>query len=143
VAVLVAILAISQIQLRIGQIKARDAQRKADVELVGRAIDDYHRDHDKFPLAKDGQIVACGDLADLACTWGGGPLRDAEGVVYLKALPTDPLAAQGRKYVYEVDAKLQHYRIYVALEYRRDVAWKDNLTTSCSNSIQCNWYVGN
>ncbi len=141
--VLAAILVVSQIQLRVGQMKTRDAQRKADAEIVGRALDRYYQDHEAYPAASQGLIVACGDLVDVACNWGGDGIRDAEGVVYLKALPTDPLASQGRKYVYTLDSTGKKYRVNVALEYRQDVDWKTNLTTKCGESIQCNWYVGN
>lgn len=128
--VLLMILGISQIQLRVGQMKTRDAQRKADVELVARALDKFYGDHQEFPAASDGKIVTCGDILDLACEWGEGWIRDQKGNVYLNKLPKDPLADTGRTYIYEVDALLQKYRIYVTLE-------------NCRNNVQCNWYVGN
>lgn len=141
--ILLLILLVSRAQLKIGQMKARDAQRKADVELVGRALEKYYHDYEIYPSGNDGQIVACGDLADLPCKWGKDGIHDIEGVVYLKLLPNDPLAHDEQKYIYEVDATQKKYRIYVALEYRRDVDWKQNLTSGCGNGLQCNWYVEN
>ena len=141
--VLLVILGISQLQLRVGQMKARDAQRKADVELVVRALNNFYQVYESFPPASAGQIVMCGDVLDLACQWGKDALRDTKGVVYLRQLPQDPLFEQGRQYVYEVSPDGQQFRIYIALEYRRDAGLRANLTTSCSQGLQCNWYVGN
>ncbi|MDO8488075.1 MAG: hypothetical protein Q7S31_02040 [bacterium] len=141
--VLVVILGISQLQLRVGQMKARDAQRKADVELVGRALWNYYEVYEQFPAARDGQIVMCGDILDLACGWGKDSLKDEEGIVYLRMLPQDPLISKGWQYVYEASPDGKGFRISVALEYRQDPAYKTNLTTSCSVGLQCNWYVGN
>lgn len=142
VVVLLSVLVISQIQLRVGKMKARDAQRKADAELVSRALNRYHQVNEIYPPASDGQIVLCGDILDLVCVWGQDGLRDEEGVSYLGLLPIDPLSDTGRTYVYEVSPDLKNYRIYVSLEYRQDPAWKANLTTECSSGLQCNWYVG-
>lgn len=129
-AVLVSILVISQIQLRVGQMKTRDAQRKADVELVGRALNEYYIAHKEFPPSLDGKILSCGDVVDLVCDWGKDAIRDLKGEIYLKKLPTDPLANQGHRYVYETDAKRQKYKIYVTLE-------------NCRGDVQCKWYVQN
>lgn len=142
-AVLVAILVVSQIQLKVGQMKTRDAQRKADAELVGRALGSYYAVYKQFPPASDGKILSCGDIVDLVCDWGKDLIRDLKGAVYLNKIPADPLADQGRSYLYVVDDTRQKYRIYVSLEYRRDAAWKSNLTTQCGQELQCNWYVGN
>ncbi len=128
--VLLVILVVSQIQLRVGQMKTRDAQRKADVELVGRALNKFYFDHQELPAAMNGKIVSCGDILDLACEWGEGWIRDQKGNVYLNKLPKDPLADAGRKYIYEVDEKRQKYKIYVTLE-------------NCRGDVQCKWYVQN
>jgi len=142
VSVVVVLMGISYFQLLTGQMKARDAQRKADVELVGRALDQYLSDHKVLPLASDGKIVICGGLRNVPCEWGNGQITDIEGVDYLKKIPMDPKSYAGRRYMYERLGE-NKYRISVALEYVRDVAWKNNLTTVCGKEIQCNWYVQN
>jgi len=143
-AVVVAIIGgISMMQLQIGQMKARDAQRKADVELVARAVDAYFVDHDEYPRGADGLILACGGKVPRACEWGGENLEDEHGTVYLRKFPVEPHSQLGRKYVYEVNETGQKYRIYVALEYTRDPAYKSDLTVMCGENIQCNWYVSN
>jgi hypothetical protein len=141
--VLAVILGISGFQLRIGQMKTRDAQRKADTELVGRAMDAYFSDHGFLPLEAtgSGQLAACGRQGKEACLWGEGKIVDEDNVAYLEKLPIDPLSGQKRTYIYQVNPERSHYQILVALENRRDNAWKKGLTAECGAGIQCNWYV--
>lgn len=143
VSVILVLFGISYFQLKIGQMKARDAQRKADVELVGRALDQYLLDNKILPPSQNGKIVACGNKGLDACAWGGGPIVDSQGVSYLKKIPQDPFAYQGRFYVYEADLIKNKYRISISLEYTSDISWKHDLTTWCGNGVQCNWYVQN
>jgi len=134
--VLVLILGVSGLQLRVGQMKTRDAQRKADVELVGRALTVYLEDHQILPAAAEGRIAACGYLRSEGCEWGRDAIADGEGVVYLKKLPIDPFDfARGWKYVYSTNKERTKYKICVNLEYKADKQFK--------NDIQCNWYAGN
>jgi len=130
VGVLVVIVAVSGIQLKLGQMKTRDAQRKADVELVGRALTVYLEDHRILPMADAGRVVGCGYLGGEACEWDGGPMIDNEGVVYLKKMPIDPFNYRGWKYVYEVSPDGQKFKVSAALE-------------NCRSGVQCNWYAGN
>lgn len=142
--ILLVLLGISGAQLLVSQMRTRDAQRKADVELVARALDNYLFDHLALPPASaDGKIVACGDQGIEVCEWDSGPIKDEDDVEYIKKLPIDPFAHKGRSYIYEVDEKRQKYTLYVALEYSRDEQWRDNLTKECGPSLQCNWYVKN
>lgn len=131
-AVLVLLFGISSFQLRLGQQKTRDAQRKADLELVGRSLDAFLSDHKILPPANsDGKIVACGDLGDKACDWDSGPLLDAQGVIYITKLPIDPFSKRGWKYTYSASENRLNYKLCTSLEYHAD------------SSVQCNWYVAN
>lgn len=141
--VLAVTVGISVTQLHIGKIKTRDAQRKADGELVGRALAVYYKQNDRYPGVAEGKIEACGNRGSEACFWGEGKVVDEEGVVYLKILPTDPFTHKGWRYVYEVSDNLQNFRIYAALENTRDKDRKNNLTTVCGENVQCSWYVEN
>lgn len=145
VGLLIAIGGVSFGQLKLGEIKTRDVQRKADLHLVSRAIVDYFKDHKELPKASGkGEIAACGSTANNPCTWGGETeMVDAEGVVYLRNMPVDPQAGAGRKYVYTVDAEKGKYRLYAALENARDVEIRKDLTIECGERVQCNWYAGN
>lgn len=144
VGVVFLILGVSLFQLRISMMKTRDAQRKADVELVARAMEAYFSDYKEYPTASEnGEIVACGREGLEVCVWGQGKVVDRDEVVYLNKLPIEPLVQKGYKYVYWVDEDRQNFKIYVSLEYRSDPAFKNNLTVMCGEKIQCRWYVGN
>src|SRR3989344_2155245 len=133
---------ISFYQIKIGEMKTRDAQRKADAELVNRALRRYFDDYQVYPpeATGSGRILSCGFQGSEACEWGSGPLVDYYGVAYLAKLPRDPRGDEGYKYVYRVDRDRQHFRVSVALEYRRDAAYKQ-LTEECGGRVQCSWYV--
>jgi|SRR3989344_7999687 len=132
---LAVVLGISVVQVRIGEMKTRDAQRKADVNLVARALTNYFGDHGVYPVADGGKIAACGFEGEEACEWGGGPVIDVDGVVYLQKIPVEPFSKKGWKYVYESDGK--KFKIYARLEYGKN----SDLTTGCGSHVQCNWYV--
>jgi len=130
--VLVCLVGVSFLQLRLGQQKTRDAQRHADLELVGRALDAYLSDHKILPAATaDGRIIACGDIGDKPCDWNSGPMMDQEGVAYINKLPIDPFTSKGWQYVYTVTPNRLNYKVTTLLEY------------GCKNLVQCNWYVKN
>lgn len=134
--VLLSIFGVSYFQLKISQMKTRDAQRKSDVELVSRALNAYFEDYKILPAASaQGEIISCGFKASEVCPWGGGPIIDSVNVVYLKVLPVDPQVYKGLKYNYSVNSDRTKYKICITLEYRGDKDYKNN--------IECNWYAQN
>lgn len=138
--VLAVVFTISFTQMRIGEAKTRDAQRKGDVELVSRAINAYLRDNNELPKATtDGKIISCGRKALEECVWGESDIVDPLNVVYLKRIPNDPQTYKGLRYVYVPDLVNNKYKIYTALE--RDHG--PGLTIDCGNNVQCNYYVEN
>ena len=140
--VIVAILIISLVQLKTAQVKARDAQRKADVEVVARGVAAYYADHGELPAsAASGKVVQCGGLRDVECEWGKDSIEDSDGVKYLDKLPIDPQSSFGKKYVYEKGQEPGKFRVYVALEYSRDSGRRIGLTAGCGDGVQCNWYA--
>lgn len=138
VCVLTVIFGVSFYQLRIGEMKTRDAQRKADVELVARALNAYYSDYEKYPDMKDGKIVSCGEKGLDVCEWGGGPIVDEKNVIYLKKIPVDP-----RNWWYVYELREGGFRIYVGLEYSGDPGMRKDLTMECGNHVQCKWYATN
>ena len=108
------IFGISFVQLKTGEMKTRDARRKADVELVARALERYYLDYEKYPAATgSGQIVACGDKGQEACNWGSeDSLVDDNNVSYLKGLAKDPFDYKGQKYIYVVDETEKNFKIF-------------------------------
>jgi hypothetical protein len=142
-AVLTITFGISWFQLKTGEMKTRDAQRKADVELVARALSAYHDDYDIYPNGtEDGKIVSCGNRGSEECVWGEGTIVDGDNVTYLKKMPQDPFDRNGRRYVYEVRQDKKDFRIYAALEYKGDASYKSDLTRQCGINVQCSWYAG-
>jgi len=138
------VLGVSLTQLSISEMKTRDAQRKADVELVARALKRYYEDFKQYPAAtQSGEIVSCGRKGEEVCKWGGGPIVDEYNVVYLNKLPVDPQAYEGRIYLYQPDDTRQNFRIYVGLEYGRDKDLRKGLTQMCGPDVQCSWYAAN
>ncbi|MEK7504511.1 MAG: hypothetical protein AAB550_03365 [Patescibacteria group bacterium] len=132
VVVLVIVFGVSFTQMRIGQAKTRDAQRRGDIELVSRAINAYLKDNNELPKAtSDGKIISCGRKALEECIWGESDIVDPLNVVYLKHIPADPQAYMGKKYVYTPDLINKKYKIYATLEI------------DCRNNVQCNYYVQN
>lgn len=143
--ILVTILGISSFQLKFSQMKARDSQRKSDVELVARALERYYIDYKEYPMATEGgRLVACGERGLTTCNWGSkDSIKDYDNVEYLSGLANDPFAYKGQKYIYTTDAKRQNFKIFVSLEYKNDKGIRKDLTEECGNGIQCNWYVQN
>lgn len=141
--VILGIFGISFFQLKIGEMKTRDLQRRADVELISRALRKYKEDVEVYPLEAtgSGKIYACGDKGEGVCAWNSGPLVGPENTVYLTKLPGDPKESEGRTYVYEVNPEPSHFRVYAALENGRDKIVKAGLTKECGIRVQCNWYV--
>lgn len=133
------IFVISFVQLRESQMKTRDAQRKADVGLIGRALNQYLADHEVLPEEQNGMIVGCGDMGISICR-PGEQIQDDKGIVYLKSVPQDPLDYKGYRYIYERDLNGRNFRLYIALEFKRDPERRIDLTMMCGTGVQCNWY---
>lgn len=142
-AVICFIAAISWYQVILGEMKTRDAQRKADVEMVSRGLNKYYLDYKVFPMeaTSGGKMVACGYMGREVCEWDGGPVVDEDGVVYINKLPNDPYHMKGYRYVYKVNESRTAFRIYISLENRADKDYKKDLTQTCGNNVQCSWYV--
>lgn len=99
-------------QYRTSQIKARDAQRKGDLDNVSRALEMYYNDHESYPTSSDGKIQVGADVLN----WGTA--FDTDDVVYMKTLPSDPVSDYD--YCYESDADGSYYKLYAKLENEND-----------------------
>lgn len=89
------------------QAKARDAQRKSDLNQIMRALEAYNNDKGSYPPAgTDGTIAGV--------AWGSA-FTDA-GVSYMAELPKDPKS--DRTYLYA--SNLNSYRLYAKLENEQD-----------------------
>ncbi len=79
--------------------KARDVQRKTDLNQIKTALALYYNVWNEYPDGSSGSIVGCGPatLPPAPCSWGSVWNRD--NLVYMKLLPSDALAPS-REYSY-------------------------------------------
>ncbi len=141
VVMILLVVGISYYQLKICEMKSRDSQRRADTELVARALNGYFKQNGIYPASKDGKIVSCGSRGTGICDWGDSQLVDSDQIVYVRAMPKDPDAQKGYSYVYEVSEDRKKFRIYARLEYKYTPVVKNDLTVRCGKEIECNWYA--
>lgn len=91
------------------QIKARDGQRKSDLNAVSKALMLYFSDKGVFP--------ASFPFGNISVGFTGG-----NGIVYMRQTPLDPRneSANGYQYVYIVDATFKKFNLYTNLENTKD-----------------------
>jgi general secretion pathway protein G len=105
------------------QSKARDAQRKSEINAISKALDLYYSDFGQYPPGdvSSGKIIGCGDDGDppaahIACEWGA---TFAVGdTAYMVELPKDPKG----DYFYAANAAGTVYYLYARLENTSDPA---------------------
>ena len=124
-------------QVKLGEMKTRDAQRKADAEMVGRGIRQFRDDYVIVPemATAEGKIKSCGSEGAEVCEWGSSSLTDEEGVTYVNLVPRDPLGSKGRSYVYWASPDRKTFRIYAGLENPADKDSKHDLTRTVHDGV--------
>lgn len=99
VIVVIAILAaVSTIAYTNVQAKARDAQRKSDIQTIAKALELYYMDHGQYPLSRCGATTtpACPTPKNINSFWSStsdgswNVLESALVPEYLPKLPVDP-----------------------------------------------------
>lgn len=106
-------------QYRTSQIKARDAQRKGDLDNIARALEMYYNDHEAYPVETDNNGLmevdtGDGSVDDLA--WG--QTLESADAVYMKTLPEDPVSDYD--YCYDSDDDGTYYKLYARIENAND-----------------------
>ncbi len=98
--------------------KARDVQRKTDLNQIKTALALYYNVWNEYPDGSSGSIVGCGPatLPPAPCTWGSVWSRD--NLVYMKLMPSDTLAPS-REYSY-TSSDNNSFTIKALLENRLD-----------------------
>jgi general secretion pathway protein G len=103
--------------------RARDAQRKSDLDQVKKALRMYYNDNNSYP--------ATGGL-----TWGSVFQSDSGNMVYMKALPHDPSWKQAgdSDYNYTQTASGQDFCLWATLENKSDgdISKSQSRCSSCS-----------
>jgi len=129
IAILGILSTVGLLSFRISQAKARDAQRKSDLEQVQRALEMYHNDYNDYPSAIGGLIMGI--------LWGE-EFKDAKDTVYMKELPQDP---KGTDYCYEYNiGPPVSYRLYAILENTQTLGYGGPY--SCGGSGSYSYAVG-
>lgn len=117
---------ISVSSFRNAQIKAKDAQRKADLNNLSKALMMYYNDNGKFP-------------AKIAVQFGNESvgLTGTNGIIYMRKVPKDPINTTTYKYVYEVNTGLNEFNLFANLENTTDLQCKDNQFVTVSEGTFC------
>lgn len=110
--------------------KSRDARRKADLDRLKIAMEDYYGDKNEYP--PDGSLSGC----------------DSETLKpYLSSVPCDPKTKQPYCYIYDATAPVgQTYKIFASFENTSDPAIEDlgcdNSSVNCGYETECLAQVG-
>lgn len=93
------------------QIKARDAQRKSDLDAVSKALMMYYNDTGVFPKTSDLNFgnVSVG-------------LMGADSMVYMRQTPQDPKYSSDStyQYIYKVSSDYKKFNLFANLENKKD-----------------------
>jgi len=107
--------------------RARDVQRKSDLDQVKKALRMYYNDYGVYPESDGGQIKAC--TPPVVLRWGGS--FACGSMVYMKKLPTDPV--EGKTYYYNYASSGQDFCLWARLENKSD----SDISKSQSRCIIC------
>ncbi len=126
------------------QRKGWDAQRVQNLAGIRQALEMYYNDYGKYPPSSGSQILSCGGAP---CAWGGGPMNDVNGSVYMRVVPKDP-RDPFRTYYYAVAADQSWFKLYACIENDQDPrrVVGGYLSTNCGNCIEssttlCNYGI--
>lgn len=129
------IFAFSFVNLKKGEVLARDVQRKNDLKHIDAALNDYLKDNVGYPPSKDGKIMACGNPAgSQPCGWG----QDGIGS-YIQFLPRDP--SWDFDYVYLSDTR--NFQLLAHLERKDDDEYNGKVEArkiNCGKGV-CNFAI--
>lgn len=137
VVVIIGILAVIGINNFItSQMKARDSQRKQDLQTIAKALEMYYNDKGQYPDAINNQIL---DI-DWGAESGFTDTEITNGAVYLTKMPMDP---GNRSYFYTTDAGGTYYQLYALLENTRDNQIESGgyASTDCGGAAECNYGI--
>jgi type II secretion system protein G len=114
------------------QMKARDAQRKSDLQNLSKSLEMYYNDKGAYPLADNGKV--------LGIEWGSDQgFTDTSvtgGAVYMVKMPKDP---SGGSYYYVSETDGTGYRLYALLENTKDssVVKDENGVATTYDGTEC------
>jgi len=107
------------------QIKARDVQRKHDLDQIKKALEMYYNDKGRYRSGSEGLP---------SDEW-----VDENGTIYMKSVPKDPRSNES--YCYESDSQGSYYKVYAKLENSQDPKIINPNSTVCRDSDGYNYGV--
>ena len=99
---------VSASSYRTAQIKARDTERKANLDAVSKSLMMYYNDTGRFP-----NLTSIRLFGNSAVGFTG-----ANGIIYMRETPLDPKDSGDYKYVYKTDGKM--FNLFANLENKDD-----------------------
>lgn len=115
--------------------RARDVQRKSDLNHIKKALRMYYNDYGEYPVTGTGNtITGCGTAGGTVCTWDGQSRWSAgSSMVYMKILSQDPLYSE-QSYQYQQGATDQNFFLWATLENKSD-------GDICDSQVRCDGIV--
>jgi type II secretion system protein G len=138
VMVIIGILATLSIgSFQTSQQKARDAERKNDLQQIGSSLEAYYNDKHQYPEHSiNHKIQGCPNVSDpedpIECDWGD-PLVDTKGTTYMVEIPSDPRD----EYTYYYQSDGTAFQIYARLENDLDAAVPQLTGEPANYSVSC------
>lgn len=125
IVLIVALIIFSLINIPAQVAKARDAERKNSIDMIGKFIEEYYFDSGCYPIS----IPTCGN-----------PLYLGDKI-YLSNLPCDPKSKDSYVYVSEIGSCPKWFQLYGNLENKQDTAIS---TLGCENGCgpKCQFNYG-
>lgn len=117
--------------------KAKDAQRKTDLNQIKKALEAYYQDNGHYPAAVYFMIESTGDDRS-AAIWGTD-----QWAPYMSTLPMDPSSPK-KNYVYNSIPDGQTYCIYASLDREVQITSFGSCFpsgASCGTGATCNYGV--
>lgn len=99
--------------------KARDVQRKSDLNTITQALMMYKNDYHVYPPDNSGSIEACSGAETYTVVWGADAFK-CGSMTYMKLLPEDPLG-ESAAYTYKrMDPDVYDFCLWATLENTTD-----------------------
>jgi len=129
--------------------RARDVQRKSDLNQIKKALRMYYNDHNSYPADDgSGKILGCGVDGTTVCAWdsASGWTAGSDGMVYMRILSQDPLY-DDQNYSYYAGALscsegTNDFRLVAVLENKSD-ADIGKSHTRCGDDCGFTWNTDN
>ena len=97
------------------QIKARDSQRKSDLDGLSKALMMYYGDNGFFPDLTSDEIFGNEDVG----------LTGTDAIIYMRKTPLDPRNSSPYDYVYKTDGTFREFNLFANLENKSDSQCKE------------------